>query len=106
MTEPLSIEPGAAETCADAWREYGDKLRDLKYQASRFVRLDAFGTLPSGQLLGNKFLQLAVGSDRSFASVIQQHIDIADRMHETFLAAGRAYAETEAQNAERLTNSE
>ncbi|MGU3434991.1 hypothetical protein ACNHUS_18485 [Actinomycetes bacterium M1A6_2h] len=105
MTEPLSLKPGAAENCAAAWSQYAERLRQLKNTSYRLTKLEAFGTLPSGQQLGNKFLQLAVGSDQSFAAVIQQHIDIADRMHETFLAAGRAYEATEAENARRLTNS-
>lgn len=105
MTQPLSIEPGAAENCAMAWQQYASRLRDLRTSSNNMVSLSAFGTLPSGQALGNKFLQLAIGSDASFASVIQQHIDIADRMAETFLAAGRAYTETEAANTARLTSS-
>jgi hypothetical protein len=105
MTQPLSINSSAAEECAAAWQQYANNLRDLRAGCNNMVSLEAFGTLPSGQQLGNKFLQLAVGSDQSFASVIQQHIDIADRMHETFLAAGRAYEATEAENARRLASS-
>jgi len=98
----LFLEPEAAATCAQACANFLEVLDGLK-RGTDFLRCkEAFGHLPSAQALGQKFDDKAIGPG-GFTEVLQQHIDTVTRMKYLFEAAGKAYVETEGENARAFT---
>ncbi|MBH0118367.1 hypothetical protein I0Q12_01975 [Rhodococcus sp. CX] len=94
----LYLEPHAAANCAQACEQFLDVLNTLLIEADRLQCKEAFGPLPSAQSLGQKFDDKAIGPG-GFTEVLQQHIDTVTRMKYLFEAAGKAYVETEDENA-------
>ncbi|MGW0022057.1 hypothetical protein ACWDUD_27415 [Rhodococcus sp. NPDC003382] len=98
----LFLQPDAAATCAEACTNFLDVLVELKHRANTLLCKEAFGHLPSAQSLGQKFDDKAIGPG-GFTEVLQQHIDTVTRMKYLFEAAGKAYVETEDENARAFT---
>lgn len=97
----LFLEPDAATSCSSACDRFLVVLEDLKISTRDLLCKEAFGTLPSAQALGQKFDNKAIGPG-GFADVLQQHIDTVTRMKALFDAAGKAYAETDAETRDRI----
>jgi hypothetical protein len=95
----------SAASCALACDKYVEGLRLLAMNSQKMVRKESFGTLPSGQALGKKFFDLAAGGNQSFEQVIQQHIDVIQRLREAFVKAGEGYQATEDSNTALLSSS-
>ncbi|MGU3435835.1 hypothetical protein ACNHUS_22795 [Actinomycetes bacterium M1A6_2h] len=101
----LSLSDTASAQCAAACDEYVTRLASIADMARSLIKAESFGTLPSGQALGKKFFDLASGGDQSFEQVIQQHIDVIQRLREVFVRAGEGYQATEDSNTALLSNS-
>lgn len=101
----LQLSPDSAKTCADACDHYLGELDRIRRSSRDLVKVESFGTLPSGQALGKKFFDLAAGGNQSFEQVIQQHIDVIQRLREAFVKAGEGYQATEDGNTALLSSS-
>ena len=80
----LEIPEGVAFQCDQACAEYLRHLNGMLQKTEFLVDLDAFGTLPSAQMLGAKFKRLADGEERSAAVAIRQHIEVIESMRSVF----------------------
>lgn len=89
----LRIPEGVAIQCDQVCADYVLHLESMLEKTKWLVDLDAFGTLPSAQLLGKKFKRLADGEEGSAAVVIRQHIEVIELMRSVFR---RYFVETEA----------
>lgn len=80
----LHVETEIAQECDKVCADY---LVDLSKQLEFTQMLsspEAFGDLPSAQMLGAKFHRLAVGEERSARFAIKQQIEIIKTMREFF----------------------
>ena len=89
----LEIPEEVASRCDTVCADYLDHLDDMLAKTAYLVDVDAFGTLPSAQMLGAKFKRLADGERGSAAAVIRQHIEVVELMRSVFR---RYFVETEA----------
>ncbi|MBY4129507.1 hypothetical protein HQO83_14005 [Rhodococcus fascians] len=80
----LDIPEGVAAQCDVVCAEYIAHLEGMVQQTEFLVDLDAFGELPSAQMLGAKFKRLADGEEGSAAVVIRQHIEVIELMRSVF----------------------
>lgn len=103
----LYVEKGVAEVCAQYCDDYARELNSLALRTRNLVRADSFGTLPSAQLLGGKFYELAVGGvgSGSFYDALRQHIEAVEAMADMFRKAGAAYSATEQGNTANVGRS-
>ena len=92
-SKQLEIPEGVAHRCDKACAEYILHLELMLEKTKWLVDTDAFGTLPSAQMLGAKFKRLADGERGSAAAVIRQHIEVVELMRSVFR---RYFIETEA----------
>ncbi|QII02513.1 hypothetical protein BH92_23965 [Rhodococcoides fascians A21d2] len=89
----MEIPAGVASRCDQVCADYIDHLAGMLGKTKFLVDLDAYGTLPSAQLLGAKFKRLADGEEGSAAAVIRQHIEVIELMRSVFR---RYFVDTEA----------
>ncbi|WP_212709798.1 hypothetical protein [Rhodococcus sp. 14-2483-1-1] len=89
----LEIPEEVASHCDAVCATYLDHLDDMLVKTAYLVDIDAYGTLPSAQLLGAKFKRLADGEQGSAAAVIRQHIEVIELMRSVFR---RYFVDTEA----------
>ncbi|MGW6119979.1 hypothetical protein ACWFRF_13115 [Nocardia sp. NPDC055165] len=89
----LIIESGAADRCAQRCEDYIKDLQGLSARTRRMVTADSFGNLKSATTLGQKFADLAEGTDGhgSYAEAVRQHIEILTNMADMYRKAGTAY---------------
>ncbi|GGF98397.1 hypothetical protein GCM10007304_10520 [Rhodococcoides trifolii] len=103
--DQVSLSEEATAQCVAACDQYVTGLQSIADATRYMVKAESFGTLPSGQALGKKFFDLASGSNQSFEQVIQQHIDVIQRLREVFVQAGAGYQAAEDSNTALLENS-
>lgn len=80
----LHVEPAIAQQCDSACESYLRDLSRMLEMTANLSRPEAFGDLPSAQMLGAKFHRLAVGEERSARFAIKQQIEIIKTMREFF----------------------
>ena len=95
----LWLEPGTAEKCAVRAEALRDGLRATKEGLLFTQHLSGFGGFGSGEALGEQFAAKATEA----IDYIDRRIAIANNMAETFRAAGRAYADQEANNTAAIS---
>ena len=91
----LMFEPAAAEQCARVCEDAIAKIEQHLRQADRLSRVAGFGTPAEGVQLAGKFTAKA---DEAVA-VLKAHRQVLMEMRDTYRAAGKAYASTEAANS-------
>ncbi|MEV0357444.1 hypothetical protein AB0H71_15410 [Nocardia sp. NPDC050697] len=103
----LRITDGVAAACAAECDRHVQVLVDLQRRTADLVNVEAFGTLNSATILGDKFRKLAMGGDGSgsFREALQRHIETVQSMADMFRKAGAAYAATEQDNTANLGRS-
>ena len=89
----MEIPADVASRCDQVCADYIDHLAGMLGKTKFLVDLDAFGELPSAQMLGAKFKRLADGDEGSAAVVIRQHIEVIELMRSVFR---RYFVETDA----------
>ena len=80
----LAVEEEVALACDKACSDYLDKLDKMFEMTVGLSSPEAFGELPSAQMLGAKFHRLAVGEQGSARFAIKQQIEIIKTMREFF----------------------
>ena len=80
----LAVEEDVALACDKACSDYLDKLDKMFEMTVGLSSPEAFGELPSAQMLGAKFHRLAVGEQGSARFAIKQQIEIIKTMREFF----------------------
>lgn len=80
----LHIEADMARACDNVCANYLDDLYRMLEMTLRLSKPEAFGELPSAQMLGAKFHRLAVGEDGSARFAITRQIEIIKTMREFF----------------------
>src|SRR5690606_29044024 len=103
-TGTISVEPGAALKAATAVNSLVGALRAIR------VHIDSVDDLPgkyatpgfSNQLSGLNLATLLSSKATEFRTILDQHIDILGDIHESFVAAGKAYDGAEADSVEEL----
>ena len=80
----LHIEAEVARQCNNACENYLRDLSRMLEMTANLSKPEAFGELPSAQMLGAKFHRLAVGEQGSARFAIKQQIEIIKTMREFF----------------------
>ena len=80
----LHVEADMARKCDNVCANYLDDLYRMLEMTLRLSKPEAFGELPSAQMLGAKFHRLAVGEDGSARFAITRQIEIIETMREFF----------------------
>lgn len=78
------VEPEIAQQCDNACENYLRDLSRMLEMTTNLSRPEAFGNLPSAQMLGAKFHRLAVAEEGSARFAIKQQIEIIKTMREFF----------------------
>ena len=99
----LMLEPDAAARAARACQELKEKLAGHAQMAIHLSKRVDFGQCSEGWALSEKFSQKAKGTPLSLYEVLIKTQEILDNMSDTYLAAGRAYAEQERVNANKFS---
>ena len=99
----LMLEPDAAARAARACQELKQKLAEHTDTAMHLSRKVDFGQCNEGWALSEKFSQKAKGTPLSLYEVLVKTKEILDNMADTYLAAGRAYAEQERLSATKFS---
>jgi len=99
----LMLEPDAAAKAVKACRELQEKLSDQITVAESLARKVDFGQCNEGNALSEKFFLKAKGTPTSLWEVLTKAYAILDNMAETYLAAGKAYADQESRNVDTFT---
>ncbi|WP_051163610.1 hypothetical protein [Nocardia brevicatena] len=104
----MRLEDGIGTELAQACETYRQKLEDLKLNARDLSRLSGYGGLPSALAVQDKFQQKAVcGSqnpDDNAVKRLEQHIELAELMRDTYLAAIGKLQATDQETGTQLTN--
>lgn len=80
----LRVEVDVAVACDKACSDYLEELDKMFEMTVGLSSPEAFGGLPSAQMLGAKFHRLAVGEEGSARFAIKQQIEIIKTMREFF----------------------
>jgi len=99
----LHIEADVAVACDKACSDYLEKLDKMFEMTVGLSSPEAFGDLPSAQMLGAKFHRLAVGEEGSARFAIKQQIEIIKTMREFFQ---HYFASVEAADADNAASVE
>jgi uncharacterized protein YukE len=93
----LQFDPKDAETCANACQDLITFLQSLAKAVNdnKLNQLPQFGNLYSGQELTNAFN----GKGARLQDILQTHAEVDSDMHDTFVAAGKAYQNTDDSSA-------
>lgn len=92
----LKFEPSAAQACVAACQAAVDKLSQAVVDILRAARgLEGAGVWPSGQQLGEKFVNKVAIDPNSAVNVLQAHIDVLNNMATTFSTAAKHYESTD-----------
>lgn len=104
----MRLEEGIGEALSTACEQYRQKLQDLKDNASTLAYLSGYGGLPSALAIQAKFQQKAVGGggnpDDNAIKRLEQHIELAELMRDTYLAAIGKLQATDQETGTQLTN--
>lgn len=104
----MRLEDGIGTELARACETYRQKLEDLKLNARDLSRLSGYGGLPSALAMQDKFQQKAVGGsqnpDDNAVKRLEQHIELAELMRDTYLAAIGKLQATDQETGTQLTN--
>ncbi|WP_040793271.1 hypothetical protein [Nocardia paucivorans] len=104
----MRLEEGVGEALSAACEHYRQKLQDLKVNAQNLSRLSGYGGLPSALAIRDKFQQKAVGGnengDDNAITRLEQHIELAELMRDTYLAAIGKLQTTDHDTGTQLTN--
>ncbi|OQS12844.1 hypothetical protein B0T36_22930 [Nocardia donostiensis] len=105
----LRMEEGIGEALRVACSNYLGKLERLKLDAGQLEYLSGYGGLPSAKDMQAKFQRKATGGgghdpDDSAVKRLEQHIQIAQLMHDTYAAAIGRLSATDAGTAGQMTS--
>lgn len=104
----MRLEEGIGEALSTACEQYRQKLQDLKDNASTLAYLSGYGGLPSALAMQDKFQQKAAGGsdnpDDNAVKRLEQHIELAELMRDTYLAAIGKLQATDQDTGTQLTN--
>lgn len=93
----LHVESEMARQCDNVCMNYLRDLSRMLEMTSNLSRPEAFGDLPSAQMLGAEFHRLAIGDEGSARFAIKQQIEIVKTMREFFQ---HCFASVEATDSE------
>ncbi|WP_415977082.1 hypothetical protein [Rhodococcus sp. 077-4] len=80
----LHVEENVAAACDKACSDYLAELDKMFEMTVGLSSPEAFGNMPSAQMLGAKFHRLAIGEQGSARFAIKQQIEIIKTMREFF----------------------
>lgn len=104
----MRLEEGIGADLAKACEDYRQKLMDIKDSTEGLGRLAGYGGLPSALAMQDKFQQKAVGgggnSDDNAVKRLEQHIELAELMRDTYLAAIGKLQTSDQDTGAQLTN--
>ncbi|WP_040790454.1 hypothetical protein [Nocardia paucivorans] len=104
----MRLEEGIGADLAKACEGYRQKLLDAKDSDQRLGRLSGYGGLPSALALQDKFQRKAVGggdnADDNAVKRLEQHIELAELMRDTYLAAIGKLQTTDQDTGTQLAN--
>ncbi|MFB7874968.1 hypothetical protein ACFC06_06900 [Nocardia sp. NPDC056064] len=88
----FSMENGIGEALRAACSTYATKLAKLKADAGQLGHLSGYGGIPSADVLKQKFQNKAINGEADNTSDsalkrLEQHIEIAELMRDTYAAA-------------------
>ncbi|WP_040793487.1 hypothetical protein [Nocardia paucivorans] len=104
----MRLEEGVGADLAQACENYRLKLQHQIVNARNLSRLSGFGGLPSALSIQDKFQRKAVGggdnADDNAVKRLEQHIELAELMRDTYLAAIGKLQTTDHDTGTQLTN--
>lgn len=105
----LRMDEDLGTALRDACEKYRQALMDQKDQARNLGRLAGYGGLPSAKHLQQKFEQKATGGggagpDDNAIARLDEHIQIAELMRDTYAAAIGKLQQTDQDNAAGVNN--
>ncbi|WP_040793492.1 hypothetical protein [Nocardia paucivorans] len=108
MNGEMHLEEGIGEALSTACDNYRLKLVRLKDNAEGLDHLSGYGGLPSAIAIRDKFQQKAVGGgdnpDDNAVKRLEQHIELAELMRDTYLAAIGRLRSADQDTGTQLTN--
>jgi hypothetical protein len=99
----ITIPPDVASQCDAACAAYLAHLSDMKRKATQLGEFQEWGDLKSAQDLGDRFLRLATGTDRSLDIILQQHIDVIESMRMLFRRYFQETSDTDDRTSANIT---
>ncbi|MFE3543426.1 hypothetical protein ACFXK0_10660 [Nocardia sp. NPDC059177] len=107
----FSMEDGVGEALRAACATYAGKLEKLKEDARFLEHLTGYGGIPSADLLKQKFQNKAVNGEAdntgdSASKRLDQHIEIAQLMRDTYAAAIGKLKDSDQQSGTNLGQKE
>ncbi|MFE1592262.1 hypothetical protein [Nocardia sp. NPDC058705] len=102
----FKMEEAIGEALRTACANYVTKLERLQVAAKGLEHISGFGGIPSADVLKQKFQSKAVNGEGGDSALkrLEQHIEIAGLMRDTYAAAIGKFKETDQQRAAELNN--
>ncbi|WP_040790014.1 hypothetical protein [Nocardia paucivorans] len=105
----MRLDDSVGAALSQACENYRVKLAKEKGNAIRLAHLSGYGGLPSALAMQDKFQRKAVGGgdngDDNAIKRLEQHIELAELMRDTYLAAIGKLQATDQDTGTQLTNS-